>query len=918
MNIARSEFVMKTAVHRFLVSFLGLCLLLASPPAKAAADSLWQLQLREGAGGLAGSDAGYVTKTNGIGTMDLVWSRTFTVKSNGNYIVRMPYHSEDATLANLLLLRYSYDTNDVLKLDVKNDGFGMWTGQSLMRNSPPGAWDARYCTVHADRDGEIMVHALLYGNPCAVRLGPPAIEDYKTIPPQFKDYTNAFSEDQVRAALARRPAGTARVGRHNGRQSLFINDKPVPAVIYKGVNATRSHGDYASFAGQGIDIATVCIATGERPGGYQCDTDPVWLGRDAFALDRIDAALLRALRRNPNARLILDIRIEPYKAWGTEHPGEIVRNVRGERAYGPCSYVGSFTGDTNLVDPPQSGKWWYPSWQSEVWRADLERVFTRIAEHIKTSAYGKAVVGFFITGNDDGQFVVHYHDHSEPAQQAFRTWLNGKYGTLENLNAVWKTGFTNLAQVQVPPQEWRSDITHYAPGPQPDFREFKERNPWEVRERLAAALKRAMGRPVVAMAYAAPYYHALVDCPHLDAVGMQADYAHRRNGYPIGFNSVCADDVGDRLLFSELDLRSNTGEAWAASEVYREWVSVPSDARAWRSIHRKVAGISLANGYADWYYDMGQYFNDPQVHDEIGAVRRVRERLLETPRGHYRPDVCVVVSETDRHYLAHDEAVIPYDEVNFNPQWLALAASGVPHERHYLKDILARRDLQRFKMYVFLQNAFISEEQRRDIGKKLLNHGRTAVWIYNSGLISEKGKSVEALSALTGIRIQTEEKVARRTMTIEVPGVKPFGGGSEMYWQIFNWGAPGLEVFRVADPQATPLARFAETGQVVAARKDMPGWTSIYIGAAQGLTDDWLNQLARQAGAYVAGPPGQQLNLSGEFASIHALRAGNYTLRIPPGRQRVLDADTGRLLHTGVGEFTFSVQVGETYWFLFK
>jgi hypothetical protein len=139
-----------------------------------------------------------------------------------------------------------------------------------------------------------------------------------------------------------------------------------------------------------------------------------------------------------------------------------------------------------------------------------------------------------------------------------------------------------------------------------------------------------------------------------------------------------------------------------------------------------------------------------------------------------------------------------------------------------------------------------------------------------------------------------------------------------MYFHIFNWGTPGLEVFRVSDPNATPLAHFAETGQVAAARKNMPGWTSIYIGAAQGLTDDWFNQIARQAGAYVAGPPGNQLSLNGEFASIHALRTGNYTLLLPPGREKFLDADTGKVLHEGGREFTFPTQARETYWFRFQ
>ena len=49
--------------------------------------------------------------------------------------------------------------------------------------------------------------------------------------------------------------------------------------------------------------------------------------------------------------------------------------------------------------------------------------------------------------------------------------------------------------------------------------------------------------------------------------------------------------------------------------------------------------------------------------------------------------------------------MIPYDEVNFNPQMLALAASGVPFEKHYLKDIKARPALQDFKVSPRERNA---------------------------------------------------------------------------------------------------------------------------------------------------------------------------------------------------------------------
>jgi hypothetical protein len=79
-----------------------------------------------------------------------------------------------------------------------------------------------------------------------------------------------------------------------------------------------------------------------------------------------------------------------------------------------------------------------------------------------------------------------------------------------------------------------------------------------------------------------------------------------------------------------------------------------------------------------------------------------------------------------------------------------------------------------------------------------------------------------------------------------------------------------------------------------------------------------LNQIARQAGAYVAGPAGHMITLNGNFASLHALRSGDYTLILPPGRRRVLDADTGDILAEGVDRFTKTVTAQQTYWFLFE
>ena len=80
---------------------------------------------RGGAEGTLRTEPAQVAKTNGVGQADLLWSQPFPVQANRNYILRLSYRTEDASLANLLLLRYTHSADDAPKLDTANDGFAM-------------------------------------------------------------------------------------------------------------------------------------------------------------------------------------------------------------------------------------------------------------------------------------------------------------------------------------------------------------------------------------------------------------------------------------------------------------------------------------------------------------------------------------------------------------------------------------------------------------------------------------------------------------------------------------------------------------------------------------------------------------------------------------------------------------------------
>ena len=164
----------------------------------------------------------------------------------------------------------------------------------------------------------------------------------------------------------------------------------------------------------------------------------------------------------------------------------------------------------------------------------------------------------------------------------------------------------------------------------------------------------------------------------------------------------------------------------------------------------------------------------------------------------------------------------------------------------------------------------------------------------------------------------------RGGLTPLAAGTLPFRGQAEMVLAMMALaGSTSFttrsQPFWIDDGAATVMARYAENGQAAIAVRRFDEWTSVYVAAPSSLGDDLLNNIARAAGAYVAGPAGQvALQMSGNFVSLHGLRSCNYPFCLPPGRRQVLDAETGAVLAAGVTPHAIPIQAQETKWFLLR
>src|SRR5208337_3661068 len=237
------------------------------------------------------------------------------------------------------------------------------------------------------------------------------------------------------------------------------------------------------------------------------------------------------------------------------------------------------------------------------------------------------------------------------------------------------------------------------------------------------------------------------------------------------------------------------------------------------------------------------------------------------------------------------------------------------------------------------------------IEKHLKGQNRTIVWLYDTGYVSQKGLSTDALSELVGMKVNTEFAYTRGTAIVGGgdplvgggPGyvkVPPLQGMAEALCSLFSttgpsagFGSPyvagfGYTVvpgvsryqrFWVEAGYDQALAQYVEDRRVAMAVKRFPTWTSVYIGAPNALSGEMLNNIAKQAGAYRYGVPAMgEVHMSGRFISYHALRNGEYLFQLPPGASRVIDPESGEVLATNSSSFVIHGKAQSTYWFFIE
>lgn len=754
-----------------------------------------------------------------------------------------------------------------------------------------------------------------------VRLQSIAAEAYK---PRYEAPTpeTLFSQEEAGKILQDRPRATAEMKTVGQRPRLFVNGREKVPYIYKGPGAWKfNRAQIKDFGQAGVNIYLIPLSLGR--GVYQRTPTGVWLGKDKLDFAELDELMWRVLRADPNGYVMFQLATDPYPTWGAEHPDDVVINEHGEKAI-VGGHALRFGGEPKPTQDSYAERYGY-SYVSQRLREDTTNVLKQVDEHIKNSLPGKAVIGYFLGGGDDGQLFAwgdrsdQLTDYSPAAQFAFRGWLQRKYKSNDALQKAWHMPAATLDTAQVPEATRRLKSTYFL-DPETeqdilDYRRFHSEGTVDSLNIYATALREAHGTPIVIGCYYAG--------PTIGVTSHRATEHLLKGGQYNFITSVLAYNAVRALgnpgkahqAWSSLLLHNAIG---LAEEDYRSWKSVPTTkardeqlvarvqtAAESNAMVRRDTGRQLANGNGVWWYDMeGGWFNDPTIMKAIDESVKASQRDFANNEA----PIAQVAVFTDEYSLDSINHLNTRANRNaISQQIIEMKSSGVPFHT-YLQNDLADAKLPDYKLYVFL-NPYHLEPQVWQAMQKLRRDGKTLAFMHAPGIMN--GSLLEApttagrIAKVTGIAV---EENGEQSLGLLPAGASPFSDNG-----IVSFSSMKAPSFTVTDNLATTYANYKENGKAAVALRDFGTWKSLFFGG-MGMDAVFFNALARQAGAWVAAPAGNAVFASQNFLTIHAMHDGEKTIQLLRP-SKVTDLANNTVVSQNTPTLTLPMKRGETRWF---
>ena len=249
---------------------------------------------------------------------------------------------------------------------------------------------------------------------------------------------------------------------------------------------------------------------------------------------------------------------------------------------------------------------------------------------------------------------------------------------------------------------------------------------------------------------------------------------------------------------------------------------------------------------------------------------------------------------------------------------MQLAASGVPYDVWLADDVFADPSLLASRRVVLVAGFDELTPARASFVRRLLADGRTVVLLAGAGAVGgaerlgfkpvfRKAPVDHEVESLTGrgedFRSVFYADWLRWSLGVNVGSV------------VERWRQPCFSFDPM--PGFSPLARYVKDGAIAAMEGKIGGGRLVVLGESDGLTPAFFNRLTREAGGYVPVTGGLQVDMNGDFVSVHALETKLFNFRLPFPCE-VVNLKTGRKVSVLSDVLTLDMVAGETRWYALR
>lgn len=762
----------------------------------------------------------------------------------------------------------------------------------------------------------------------------------------------------------------ARLIEHNGSPAICVDGEIIPpmmATIRTNVfTDVLFDADYFRSLGEsGIRIFFLIL-----------DTD--WLKPGAFEIFKKEADQL--MKVCPDAYIVPRLSTHPPIEWCEENPDELVKysdgKIRPAELYTE-SYIATLPG--------------MYSFGSEKWRRDAAKAVSDIMDKIDTLPYADRIIGYFFSagGTSEWYYInpLHYGDKvtysdsggfeqtaervsedivgdtSLAFKKAFSAYLKKIYGTDEALKRAWGDDTVTLDEPRIPTAEERFfiygvdyDLTHpiglraNSPAP-PTPSNGLNRGLFINMERARVTFdfyralhlitadavihfgrlvkEKYSGKKLSGAFYGAAastkYFDfgtvggvsKILESPYIDFLASPSVYENRQLGGFAGQRQVYDSyRLHGKMFVVEDDTRTHH-----ENDFYRDAFELYTIEDTKNMLKREF-GRNICTDVQAWWFDQiigGKRYKDPEVYELFKKQQEIAKDFYNGDRRKCS-EIAFIYDEESYHVVSNESNVQNIELLrNYETDII-----GAPYDRYYHTDLDICPD---YKLYVFVNCYYLTDEEREMIKRKLKGSGAVALFLWANGVINPDAECVQSpenIKDLVGMDIKEEDAVRYGKFKVTGDGFTERLDKGEIYGDFKRrmWANASSYTARVRsskvfltpaytenDESAVTLGHFLDTGAPALSQKACDGYTSVYCGSKY-ISADILREVARLAGCHIYEETGDVIYVNRQYLTHHATSSGKKTVRLPE-RRLVTDAYTGESY--GITDtITFDAIKGET------